>query len=307
MRPAFLSTGKEWASPIHIFALTNTPFEFPSHCVDNRARVHAMIFRGGGGLGSGQVAMTPCAARLRTTPLLRPQRHRGHARCGAAAPAPPRPRPAAAFAAAAAAAPSPDYTYNYSSARSIGSDPPVVPLPPPPDSAAPGVVAAYLARLALGERTMLWRVGLAFVFMVISKAAGGWLWCHTVGRGVAIPAPHTAAESQPRGAYSVCGWWPPRQQLPMLLPQCRTRFSPTPPQHVPPSFPGMAGPLFLKQAVDTLSSGAADALAAAVTAVVTFGLCGVIQHLAKELQHPTFTPVSQVGGGGDVIRAGGAD
>lgn len=56
----------------------------------------------------------------------------------------------------------------------------------------------------------------------------------------------------------------------------------------------MAGPLFLKQAVDVLSSGAADALTGAVRAVATFGLCGVIQHLSKELQHPTFTPVSQV-------------
>lgn len=44
---------------------------------------------------------------------------------------------------------------------------------------------------------------------------------------------------------------------------------------------GMAGPLFLKQAVDVLSTGTADALAGAVRAVVTFGLCGVVQHLSK--------------------------
>jgi hypothetical protein len=67
----------------------------------------------------------------------------------------------------------------------------------------------------------------------------------------------------------------------------------------------MAGPLFLKQAVDVLSSGAADALAAAVTAVVTFGLCGVVQHLSKELQHPTFTPVSQVHTGGSGLPGHG--
>jgi hypothetical protein len=58
----------------------------------------------------------------------------------------------------------------------------------------------------------------------------------------------------------------------------------------------MAGPLFLKEAVDVLSSGASDALAGAVRAVVTFGLVGAVQHLLKELQHPTFTPVSQARG-----------
>ncbi|KAI8464686.1 MAG: ATP-binding cassette superfamily [Monoraphidium minutum] len=119
-----------------------------------------------------------------------------------------------------------DLLPSYASLRSSGA-PAATPLPEPPNSAAPMAVAKYLAALALGEKKMLWRVGLAFVFMVISKSAG------------------------------------------------------------------MAGPLFLKHAVDELSSGAADALAGAVRAVVTFGLCGVVQHLSKELQHPTFTPVSQ--------------
>ena len=31
----------------------------------------------------------------------------------------------------------------------------------------------------------------------------------------------------------------------------------------------------------------------AIRAVLAFGLCGCIQHLAKEAQHPLFSPVSQ--------------
>ncbi len=48
---------------------------------------------------------------------------------------------------------------------------------------------------------------------------------------------------------------------------------------------GLMGPLFLKQAVDALGStaaaAAADPLSAAVKAVVSFGLCSVLQHLSK--------------------------
>jgi hypothetical protein len=32
----------------------------------------------------------------------------------------------------------------------------------------------------------------------------------------------------------------------------------------------------------------------AVRCVLCFGLCGIIQHLTKELTYPTFTPISQV-------------
>jgi hypothetical protein len=32
----------------------------------------------------------------------------------------------------------------------------------------------------------------------------------------------------------------------------------------------------------------------AVRWVLCFGLCGILQHLTKELTYPTFTPVSQV-------------
>jgi hypothetical protein len=57
---------------------------------------------------------------------------------------------------------------------------------------------------------------------------------------------------------------------------------------------GLSGPLFLKAAVDTLSAGGAAVLLPAVRCVLCFGLCGVIQHLTKELTYPTFTPISQV-------------
>jgi len=69
-----------------------------------------------------------------------------------------------------------DYMYSYASLKAGGS-PPVAPLPAPPSVASATAVAAYLAKLAVGERKMLWRVGLAFVFMVISKAAGAWVGC----------------------------------------------------------------------------------------------------------------------------------
>ncbi len=93
-------------------------------------------------------------------------------------------------------------------------------------------------------------------------------------------------------------WWVARLRRP--LPEACSRSGPRPlhaidqptQRNSPPS-KGLAGPLFLKRAVDTLSAGAVDALVAAVHSVVCFGLCGVVQHLSKELQHPTFTPVSQ--------------
>jgi len=52
------------------------------------------------------------------------------------------------------------------------------------------------------------------------------------------------------------------------------------------------------QAVDALSavgsSGAGAAVQAAVSALVVSGVCRGVSGLAKELQHPAFTPVSQV-------------
>jgi hypothetical protein len=45
------------------------------------------------------------------------------------------------------------------------------------------------------------------------------------------------------------------------------------------------GPLCLKGAVDALSGATAgDPTTAAVKAIVAFGMCGVLQHLAKEVR-----------------------
>jgi hypothetical protein len=50
--------------------------------------------------------------------------------------------------------------------------PAVPPLPPPPDSAKMASVLNYLAKLALSERQLAWRLGVAFLCMVLSKGAG---------------------------------------------------------------------------------------------------------------------------------------
>lgn len=52
--------------------------------------------------------------------------------------------------------------------------PAVAPLPPPPSSATLFRVLPYLAKLALSEKQLSWRLGVAFMCMVTSKAAGEW-------------------------------------------------------------------------------------------------------------------------------------
>jgi hypothetical protein len=47
--------------------------------------------------------------------------------------------------------------------------------------------------------------------------------------------------------------------------------------------PGLGAPLCLKAAVDSLSAGHAAVLIPAVRWVLCFGLCGIVQHLMKEL------------------------
>ena len=89
-----------------------------------------------------------------------------------------RPPAHVAAAAAAAAAPPPEQLSSYATLRA-SSVPPVAPLPTPPDSTSAWSVATYLARLAVGEKQLLWRVGLAFVFMVRRRwrrhaVAHGW-------------------------------------------------------------------------------------------------------------------------------------
>lgn len=48
----------------------------------------------------------------------------------------------------------------------------LAPLPPPPKASTLFTVLPYLCRLALEERSLLWRFGLSFACMVISKSAG---------------------------------------------------------------------------------------------------------------------------------------
>ena len=55
-------------------------------------------------------------------------------------------------------------------------------------------------------------------------------------------------------------------------------------------------PVYFKHAVDALVGSAGKAAAtAAVGALLWSGLCRVVNGIAKEVQHPIFTPVSQVG------------
>ena len=51
--------------------------------------------------------------------------------------------------------------------------------------------------------------------------------------------------------------------------------------------------MYFKHAVDALGS---KTVAAAVAALLASGLCRVVNGVAKELQHPFFTPVSQARG-----------
>jgi hypothetical protein len=147
--------------------------EHSSKCIESP---WAMLLPCRGPLGSALSTQNrpTAAARYKPLPLRR----------GAPTRRPTPPRAAAAAAAAAPAAANPgapdsfsqnqDYLYSFSSLKAAGSAPPVAELPPPPKTASTGAVASYLARLAVGERSLLWRVALAFVFMVISKTAGGW-------------------------------------------------------------------------------------------------------------------------------------
>ena len=52
-------------------------------------------------------------------------------------------------------------------------------------------------------------------------------------------------------------------------------------------------PLYFKQAVDALSSQTHLAAKAAVVALLWSGACRIVNGLAKEIQHPVFTPVAQ--------------
>lgn len=60
---------------------------------------------------------------------------------------------------------------------------------------------------------------------------------------------------------------------------------------------GLMAPVYFKGAVDSLAGQATYAASiAAVTALAWSGACRVVNGLAKEIQHPVFTPVSQAAG-----------
>ncbi len=57
---------------------------------------------------------------------------------------------------------------------------------------------------------------------------------------------------------------------------------------------GLLAPVYFKHAVDAMGTRGGAAITAAVAALLTSGLCRIVNGVAKELQHPFFTPVSQV-------------
>ena len=60
---------------------------------------------------------------------------------------------------------------------------------------------------------------------------------------------------------------------------------------------GLLAPVYFKHAVDAMGTRNGAAITAAVAALLTSGLCRIVNGVAKELQHPFFTPVSQARGG----------
>lgn len=100
-------------------------------------------------------------------------------------------------------------------------------LPPTPKSSSLLDVFPYLARLALSERSLYWRLALALFLMVASKVAG------------------------------------------------------------------LLAPVYFKHAVDAMGQ---NAVQMTVAALLTSGLCRVVNGVAKEIQHPCFTPISQAAG-----------
>lgn len=141
-----------------------------------------------------------------------------------------RPLVSAAAGSAAFDTPSQQEVRRKAAARITTQVPKPAQLPPPPKSTSLWHVLPYLTKLALSDAQLYWRLGLAFVLMIASKAAG------------------------------------------------------------------LMAPLYFKQAVDALSTQSHVAAKAAVIALLWSGGCRVINGLAKEMQHPIFTPVAQAAG-----------
>jgi hypothetical protein len=81
--------------------------------------------------------------------------------------------------------------------------PAVAPLPQPPSSATLSRVLPYLAKLALSEKQLSWRLGVAFMCMVTSKAAG-----ESVTWAVQFPQAFRSAQltGTPPSSHSIV-WW----------------------------------------------------------------------------------------------------
>lgn len=54
---------------------------------------------------------------------------------------------------------------------------------------------------------------------------------------------------------------------------------------------GLLAPVYFKHAVDAMGQ---NAVQMTIAALLTSGLCRVVNGVAKEIQHPCFTPISQV-------------
>jgi len=108
-----------------------------------------------------------------------------------------------------------------------GEVPAPLELPPTPKSSGLMDVFPYLAKLALSEKTLYWRLAGALALMVISKVAG------------------------------------------------------------------LMAPMYFKHAVDAMGHSAVQA---SVAALLTSGMCRIVNGVAKEIQHPCFTPISQAAG-----------
>lgn len=136
------------------------------------------------------------------------------------------------------------------------------PLPRAPASATLPAVLPFLIKLALQERQLWWRAGGALACLVASKSAGA-----------LPPWPHAQAAT-------------------------RTTESPRESLVVTSFLTGLLCPLFFKRAVDAFSLQASAPLATVLTVatqcLLLYGACDILKHVAKELQAPLFTPLSQV-------------
>lgn len=62
---------------------------------------------------------------------------------------------------------------------------------------------------------------------------------------------------------------------------------------------GLLAPVYFKHAVDAMGQ---NAVQMTIAALLTSGLCRVVNGVAKEIQHPCFTPISQVSSFGAMPR-----